>query len=563
MDPGDLTRFFPQSTTGGGAQRRRIVLYVVGLIVTFVVYAAAYMVLMATFEGVYVDFPKALLAVIESFTTTGYGEDAALWTTWQLQTFAVLMQLTGVALIFLALPVFLAPWFEERLSTTAPTAIEDLSGHVVVAGFTSRGEELIRELALRDIPYVVVEPDRDAAADIHETGTTVIHGDPESGETLRNACLPEARALVADVNDEANAAISLTADDVCEDAVPVITFVEEADVAEYHRLAGADQVFTPRRLIGTSLATKVTAGLSRGLGDAIEIGDDFDIVEFPVQAGAELAGTTIAESGIRERTGANIVGAWFRGEFVSPPSPDAYIDEQTILLVAGHERQLERLKGLTLAEERRRRPGRVIIAGYGMVGTTIEETIRGTEYPVTTVDWRDLDGVDVVGDVTDEETLERAGLSEANTVILALGDDTLTIFATLVIRDLEPEIEIIARADATESVRKVYKAGADYVLSLATVSGRMLASTILQEEVISFDRQVEVVRLPAGRLAGRSLRDADVRARTGCTVVAVERGGEVIVDLGPEFEVRRGDDLVVTGTDADIAQFSNLFESGV
>ncbi|WP_254544285.1 potassium channel family protein [Halomarina pelagica] len=544
---------------GGSKQRRRVVRYLYGLVGIIVLYTLAYQAGMAAFEGRQITFAKALLAVVESFTTTGYGEDAQQWTTWQMQLFAVLMQFTGVALIFLALPVFLAPWVEERLSTSAPTRINGYADHVVVAGYTARGQALVRELETRDIPYVVVESDRERAADVYETGTTVVHGDPERIETCRDGVnLPDARALVVDVDDETNASIALTAKEVCD--VPVITFVEDAGLAEYQRLAGSDQVLSPRRLIGESLATKVTAGLSRDLGGAVEIAEDFDIVELPVQSGSDIAGVTVAESGIRERTGANVIGAWFRGEFVSPPSPDSYIDEQTILLVAGNERQLERLKRLTLSEQRRLRRGRVIVAGYGMVGSTVEDALEAAGISCLTVDKVDKEGVEVVGDVTKAEVLTEAGIEGASTVILALPDDTTTIFATLVVRELAPDIEIIARADSPESVRKLYRAGADYVLSLAIVSGRMLASTILDEEVITFDQQVEIIRAEPGPLAGRSLGEADVRARTGCTVVAVERNGSVVTDVGPDFTIRAGDDLIVAGTDDDVREFTQWVE---
>jgi len=562
MDLREELAFLPGTGTGASAQRRRVVRYLAGLVVVVVAYTVVYMVLMAVLEGEPVSFTKALLAVVESFTTTGYGEDAQQWTTPGTQLFAVLVQATGVSLIFLALPVFLAPWIEERFSTTAPTSVEDLSAHVVIAGYSPRAEALIDELAPREIPYVVIEPDREAAADLHETGTTVIHGDPESEGALADAHTATARAVVADVDDETNAAIALTADGVCDSSTPVVTLADDDDVVEYHRLAGADRVFTPRRLIGESLAGKVTAGLSPEVDEGIEIAEGFDVVEFPVQSGCEIAGRTVAESNVRERTGANVIGAWFRGEFVSPPSPDAYIDEHTILLVAGHEDQLERLKALTLSEQRRRRRGRVVVGGYGMVGAIVREAIEDADIPVATVDRDDRPGVDVVGDVTEEDTLIEAGLEEASTLILALGNDTLTIFATLVARELAPDVEIVARAEATESVGKVYRAGADYVLSLATVSGRMLASSILDEEVLSIDKQVEVIRTAAGGLAGSSLEEADVRARTGVTVVAVERGGSVVTDLDPSFGIEPGDDLVVAGTDEDIAAFTRMIETG-
>jgi len=537
--------------------QRRTAEYMVGLFAVIIVYAVVYDYGMTAFDGRPRTFLEALQVVVETFTTTGFGSDAQ-WQSWQMQVLIIVMDLTGVFLIFLALPTLVFPLFEEALSTAAPTEV-DLVEHVVVAGYTPRGEALIRELEARDIPYVVIEPDRDRAADIYESDTKVVHGDPESVETYESAVgLADARALVADVDDATNASVALTATQVAD--TPVTTFVEEPPLKEYHGLAGATEVFSPRQLVGESLATKVTSGVTSDLDDAIEIGDGFDVVELPVQSGSELDGVRVADSGIRERTGANIVGAWFRGEFVSPPSPDAVVDEQTILLVAGREEQLEGLKRLTRSEQRRRRQGHVVVAGLGIVGTTVERAIADSDLdlPQVTVDLDPEKKADVTGDVTDTHVLREAGVEAASTVILSLPDDTVTVFATLVVRELNPEVEIVARADSQESVRKLYRAGADYVLSLGTVSGRMLASTILDEEVITFDQQVELIRTEPGDLVGRTLAEADIRRRTGCTVVAVEREGRLVSELGPDFRLQRGDDLVVAGTDDDIVVFSEL-----
>lgn len=86
----------------------------------------------------------------------------------------------------------------------------------------------------------------------------------------------------------------------------------------------------------------------------------------------------------------------------------------------------------------------------------------------------------------------------------------------------------------------------------------MLASQLLDEEVLAPESQLGIVRTAAPALAGRSLADADVRAHTGCTVIAVERGGEPLTDVGPAFVVRSGDTLVVVGTDADINRFNEF-----
>jgi Trk K+ transport system NAD-binding subunit len=566
MDPRDLATFARgnRGSSNGDRPRRRILLYLAGLAGVILAYTLLYQAAIFHYEGVDISFTKALLTVVESFTTTGYGEDSNLWTTAPVHLLLVSIDITGVALIFLALPVFLAPWVEDRLSRDAPTAVDDLTGHVVLAGYSSRGEALIDELDARGRAYVVVEPDRDFANELYaETDVPVIHGDPKLTSTLRAANTDRAHAVVADVGDEANASIALAAGDLDGDTPQVVTFVEDFDLAAYHRYAGADDAFSPRHLIGESIARKVTAGIRPELDETVRLDEaaDFDIAEFTVQANSELVGVTVVESGVRERTGANIIGAWFRGEFVSPPPPDARIDGQTILVAAGREAELERLKRLTRSQGRGTgsRDSRVVLAGFDEVGTTVFEGLEG-EVPTTVVDLEDEPGVDVVGDITEPETLEAAAVADAGTVILAVSSDVTAVFATLVIREHYPDVEIIARADATASVRKLYQAGADYVLAVATVAGRLLASAILEEDVISFDQQVGLVRADPGRLAGRSLGEADVRATTGVTVVAVERGGDLITRMGPEFVVRSGDELVLAGTDAGINRYNTLFE---
>jgi len=215
---------------------------------------------------------------------------------------------------------------------------------------------------------------------------------------------------------------------------------------------------------------------------------------------------------------------------------------------------------MTLSSVRQFGHGETVVVGYGEVGQTIARKLDEAGLNNTVIDRNEKPGVDIVGDATEPDELRAAGVENAQTTVLALSEDTDTEFATLVIRDLNPDVEIIARAEETENVQKMYRAGADYVLSLATISGRMLASTILaDEQVISMDEQVEIVRTTANELADQTLGEARVRGRTGCTVVAVERNGTVITDVGPDVHIEAGDELVVAGTDAAVDRFRNVF----
>ncbi|MFB6193724.1 MAG: TrkA family potassium uptake protein [Halobaculum sp.] len=535
--------------------------YTVFLVVAMLLTAVAFRRGMRVYENDPISFLQAIQFAVELFTTAGFGGYSP-WESAEMNLFVAVMNVVGMGLLFGALPVLATPFLQNAFSTTVPrTADGSITGHVVICSYTARAEALIAELDALDVPYVVVEQDREQAAELYEAGHRVIRRDPESVAGLEAARLSEARALIADVSDEVDASIVLAAKEVAED-VQVLSVVEEPAAARYHELAGADRVLSPRPLLGESLAAKVTTALTTEIDEAIRIDDDLELAEVPVRHGSQLAGVRLADSAIREEAGVNVIGAWFRGEFDASPSPAATLDPGTVLLVSGRHDQLERLVELTRANVRSFTTGETVVVGHGEVGQTVTNALDDAEITYTTVDREDGPGVDVVGDATEPATLAEAGVAEARTVVLALPDDTITEFATLVIRDMAPETEIVARVEEAASIPKMYRAGADYVLSLATVTGRMSASRILEDrDVLSLDQQVEVIRTTAPGLAGRRLADADVRGQTGCTVVAVERDGRVMTAVGADTEIEAGDEVIVVGTDEGVRRFRESFGS--
>lgn len=539
---------------------RRTLYSLITLAVIIAVYTVLYHYGMAVYEGRPKSFLHSLQIVIETFTTTGFGSDSP-WETDVMNLLVIVMDLTGVFLVFLALPVLIFPLFEEVFSTTVPTSVGDsLEDHVVICSDMPRAEILIDELESWNIDYVLVEPDRDAATDRYENGFDVIHGDPTSVSGLESANLADARAIVADLADDVDTSIVLTAQEVSE-RVQIVSVVEDPDRRPYHELAGADTVLSPRPLLGESLASKVTTNLKTELDEAVAIGDDLQVAELLIRNDSPLEGRTLAESNIREETGVNVIGAWLEGSFESPPSPNTVLERGSVLLVTGRPDQLVSLRDLTLSEVRQFDGGDILLAGYGQVGQRIGELLTERGVPYTVLDTVDRDGVDVVGDAIDPSTLEAAGIDDARTVLLAIPDDTASEFATLVVRDLSPETEVIARVEETESVPKMYRAGADYVLALETITGRMIASTVLPgEEVISLDTRVDVVRTTASGVAGQTLAEANVRSRTGCTVVGIKRDGDVVTEFGPEFRFRGDDELIIVGTDKGTNRFIEVFQ---
>lgn len=538
-------------------RRTRLIVYyivvVVGVLSGFVL---LYNYGMATWEGRPQPLYRSIEVVVQTVTTVGYGGDAP-WSSPQMNYLVALMAISGLVLIFAALPVLVVPFFEDAFRSSAPSSVRGIDDHVVLCNYGPREEVLIDELTERGVGYVIIEDDREAANHLYTSGYTVMFGDPDSDEVLRRARLERANALIANVDDETNPSVLLSAREVDPDVLTV-SLTEDPTTADYHRYAGADHVLSPKRILGEQLAGKALGTFDPEAIEAVEIDEDFDIAEFPLQSGSELIGTTIADSGVSERTGAAIIGVWVRGTFRSPPPPDARFDARSVLVATGREAELDRLKEMTLSEGRHRR-GDVVVAGMGVVGQAVTTALSSAGSECTSIDLVDRPTVDVVGDATERDVLTGAGIMDAGTVVLALADDTAAIYATFAIRELNPRIEIIARANEHENVSKLYRAGADYVLSLAAVSGRMLASIVLDEEILSPGTQLKLVRTTVPGAVGESLADADIRQRTGCTVVAAERDGSVVTNPGASFVIQSGDELVVAGTDENISRFQAEF----
>ncbi len=233
---------------------RRITLSLVAVLVLVLVYAWLYRLGMATFEGEPRTYAQAIRTVIETLTTAGFGGDADDWQSTPMNLIVVMMNLTGVLLVFLALPLIVVPLFQQALEDRPPEST-DLTDHVVICSYTPRSDVLAGELEAANVPYVFVDDDAELVVDLNNEGTNAIYGELDQEETLRAANAGQADALVTDIDDETNAVVILTARELSSD-LTIVSVVEDDEVASYHRYAGADEIVRPRHVLGRSLARR-------------------------------------------------------------------------------------------------------------------------------------------------------------------------------------------------------------------------------------------------------------------------------------------------------------------
>ncbi|MFZ3382563.1 MAG: NAD-binding protein [Candidatus Methanoperedens sp.] len=211
-----------------------------------------------------------------------------------------------------------------------------------------------------------------------------------------------------------------------------------------------------------------------------------------------------------------------------------------------------------------------LLIGYGDVGRSIAEVLEKAHIYYVVIDTNEAKLKDKgfeyhIGNGTDEEILRKAGLTSASTVIIALNNDDDIIFTTLIARNVNPHSIILARANSTKSIDKIYRAGADYVASLSIVAGQMLAHIALghEEDSILMLQGLEIGKYlitPGSPLAGKSIADEGIRSKIGCTVIGIEEKGKTTTDIDPSTILGEGMTLAIIGNSDQISKFKKEYE---
>ena len=420
-------------------------------------------------------------------------------------------------------------------------------------------ESLLDELEASGVRTLVLEEDEATARRLMHRGVRVIRARPGS-RFVRRSHLLAARALVANGSDDENAALILGARQEGYEG-DILALVEQPFHRRAMMLSGATIAYTPRHVLAAALVARASDRISPRVSGVQHLGRHLQVREIRVAADSDLAGHTLAESDLGARTRATVIAQWVGGKLIAPAGPEMVVEAGGILVAVGSANSLRLLKGSCGAPSSSSLAGPILIAGYGEVGRKAVELLKEVGEPTRVLDRQAGNGVDVVGDVLAPEVLSRMDIRASRTAILALDSDSATLFATVILKDLAPDLAVIARVNDAENVERIHAAGADFALSISRVSGQILARRLLGEEAISIDPQLKLLQVEGRTLAGRHPAEVEMRQRSGCSLVAVERGDEVIVEFGADFRVGEDDTVYIAGSAAATRRFLELFPS--
>ncbi|GAB6905613.1 TrkaA2: Trk system potassium uptake protein trkA homolog [Desulfosarcina cetonica] len=225
--------------------------------------------------------------------------------------------------------------------------------------------------------------------------------------------------------------------------------------------------------------------------------------------------------------------------------------------------------------------GHYIICGYGRIGRALSRYLTERYLNVVFIEKRierqpamDEDGVlYLVGEATDENLLLKAGIKQAKGLIAAVATDADNVFLTLIAKQLNPNLFIVARAIQNTAKRTIEAAGADKVISPYDLGARRMAHAILRPTVIRFlelaftddatDIQVEEIQVKStSRLLNVELKNSGIRQKLDLIILTIKKADDTLI-FNPTADTRIevDDTLVVVGRAKSLTALERMLRS--
>ncbi len=247
-----------------------------------------------------------------------------------------------------------------------------------------------------------------------------------------------------------------------------------------------------------------------------------------------------------------------------------FLTENEILVYFGRQRMMKQIQGLS---------GHTVVAGYGRVGGLVCDELAAREQPFVIIEvLHERCAIAeahrfpfVTGDATEELVLKEAGIDRAKVLVSVMPNDAENVFITLTARQMCSNLVIIARAEGPSTPKKLRQAGADHIVMPAAIGAHRIVSLLTNPAAVEFTELVtkrssvaiEMDEMPiatSSALAGLSLRDADIKRRTGVIVVAIKRSdGRVEFPPSGDEIMAAGDSVVLLGRRPDLDQFRQQY----
>jgi len=242
---------------------------------------------------------------------------------------------------------------------------------------------------------------------------------------------------------------------------------------------------------------------------------------------------------------------------------------------------LEELKQKKMQKKIDNLSNHIIICGYGRNGKQAAKKLLAHKKPFVVIE-KDKEIIEkceddslpfVYGNANEDEVLLLAGINRASTLISALPNDADNLFVVLSARQIKNDLRIISRASLETSYNKLKLAGANNVILPDRIGGDHMASLVVVPDLIEFIdnlgivgedniniEEVQVEKLYNPNTAIKTIKDLDLRHKTGCTVIGFKgENGNYLVNPEAETQLIPNSKIIVLGRPEQIQKLNAIF----
>jgi len=548
----------------GRRNLRVLIRFFLVLVAMITVYSVLFHILMLR-EGQEHTWITGLYWTLTVMSTLGFGD--ITFHTDIGRIFSIVVLLSGTTFLLVLLPFtfiefFYQPWMSAQAAARAPRGLPAyMKGHVILTNYDAVTSALIRRLEQYHYPYTLLVSELDDALHLHDLGLNVVVGNLDDPETWARTRVETAALVASTASDATNTNVAFTVRGLARD-LPIITSAKDEASVDILKLAGSNHVLRLAEKIGQSFARRTVGG--DAMAHVIGKFDELLIAEATTHR-TPLVGKTLRESGLRENVGVTVAGVWERGRF-EPARPETMINDNTVLVLVGSQEHLIRYNGLFTIYNVSDAP--VVILGGGRVGRATASGLmqRDVDYRIVELlpeRIRDKKKY-VPGNAADLAVLEKAGIRKTSTVIITTHDDDVNVYLTIYCRQLRPDIQILSRATHERNVATLHRAGADIVLSYASMGASSIINLLQRSKILMIAEGLDLFSVPVpADLAGKTIADCAIREKSGCSVVAIRTAQGMQIAPNPSQTLPADADIVMIGTADAEERFLELHKTGL
>ena len=536
----------------------KLIKFFLALIAMVTVYSSLFHFLMI-FENREFSWITGFYWTLTVMSTLGFGD--ITFATDLGKMFSIIVLMSGIVFLLTMLPFtfiqfFYLPWLEAQARARAPRGLPaGTKGHVILTNYDSVAVNLAEKFRQYYHDYVIVVEDVKQALELQDIDLSVAVGDLGDPQTYQRLKAEDAALVVANIDDMMNTNIAFTIREISQ-KVPIVANADLDDSVDILELAGSTYVFQFMKMLGQSLARRVLGTTTRA--NVIGKIESLLIAEAPAMR-TPLVGKTLLQSKLRETIGINVVGLWERGRF-DIPTPQTLINSTTVLLLAGSADQFNEYDEKFGRDNKYQAPA--LILGGGRVGRAAGDALmeRNIDYRIIEKKQKLIeDERYIYGSAADINTLMQAGIKKAPSIIITTHDDPTNIYLTIYCRRLCPDIQIISRANLERNISKLHTAGADLVMSYASMAANTILNLLKPDELLMLAEGLNIFRVVVPpTYVGKSLAESQIRTQTGCNVVAVCDPGVSCINPGPTYRFGENNELILIGSGEAESQFFKM-----